>query len=188
MTDVNPKTFDLAAVLSGNAYPKDEIAVYLSEEAGYRVYKINREIAAATISGDTGKLESLQEDFVKAAKETEKYRYIVHITGASRQDRKKVVEEVIEKYPIETNAFGQMKPNAEADDFLANLTWKLHIESIVDPSGAVLTPGYDDIVLFRGYAPDLAIETIEAGIRELSEGTKSGFESAIQEHDFLSRR
>lgn len=184
---VDAKTFDLAAVFSGNAFPKDTVDVYLNEEIAYRIHGINKELGKPDTLSDEGKVKKLQDDLKALAKKAEESHYVIHLTGVSRQDRKGALAEALEKYPAETDAFGRTKQDAKANEFLSNLVWKLHVEKIVNPEGAELEPSLEDIIIFRDNAPDSVIDAVEAGIAELSEGVKSGFETIVQEHDFLSQ-
>lgn len=188
MTDANPKTLDLATVFTGQAFPKEVVPVYMNEVAGYTVYKLTRESVQAVMSKDEDEKDRIASELKVAAEKAEPSRLLVHLTGASRQARKAAMDEALEKFPAETDMLGREKSNPEANEFYANLVWKLHVEKIEAADGSSVEPSMEDIVMFRNNAPDHAIEAIESGIRELTDGVKGGFETLIQEHDFLSQR
>lgn len=188
MTDANPRTLDLAAVFSGRAFPKDTVPVYMDEVLGYEIYKLNKAAIQAVLSKDEDEKDRIGAELKALAEKAEPSRLVFHLTGASREDRKAATEETLEKFPTEKDAFGRDKPNAEANEYYANLVWKLHVEKIEASDGSVVEPTLEDVKMFRKHAPDHAIETIEAGIQELTEGVKGGFTTLIQEHDFLSQR
>lgn len=188
MTAPKTATFDLADVFTGKAFPKDTKDVYLDEETSYEISRLNKESTKAVALNDEDAAKRIEAEFTALIAKAEKSHYVVYLTGVSRQDRKTALEEVMDKYPMESDAFGRIKPNEKANDFLANLSWKMHIEKIVDPNGAELVPSLEDIIIFRDNAPDPAIAVIEEGINELSEGVKSGFETIVQNSAFLSKR
>lgn len=188
MTDVSPKTLDLAAVFSGRAFPKDTVPVYMDEVLGYEIYKLSKASIQAVLSRDEDEKERIETELKALAEKAEPSRLVIHVTGASREDRKNAVDETLEKFPTETDMLGRTKPNPKADEFYANLVWKLHVEKIEAADGSFVEPTLEDITIFRKNAPDHAIEQIEAKIQELAEGVKGGFTTLIQEHDFLSQR
>lgn len=189
MTDeTSPKTLDLAAVFSGRSYPKETVTVYMDEVLGYKIYKLTKESVQATLARDEDEKDRIGAELKEAAAKAEPSRLLFHLTGASREDRKAATEETLEKFPAEKDAFGREKSNAEANEYYANLVWKLHVERIEAADGSTVEPTLEDVEMFRKHAPDHAIEAVEAGIQELTEGVKGGFTTLIQEHDFLSQR
>lgn len=186
--ETSPKTLDLAAVFSGRAFPKEIVPVYMDEVLGYEIYKLNRDSVEALMARDEKEKERIESSLQELYKKAEPSRLLIHLTGASREDRKAATEEALEKFPAETDMLGRAKPNPKADEFYANLVWKLHVEKIEAADGSVLEPSLEDISIFRTNAPDHAIESVEKGIQELTEGVKGGFTTLIQEHDFLSQR
>lgn len=188
MTDANPRTLDLAAVFSGRAFPKDTVPVYMDEVLGYEIYKLNKAAIQAVLSKDEDEKDRIGAELKALAEKAEPSRLVFHLTGASREDRKAATEETLERFPAETDMLGREKPNPEANDYYANLVWKLHVEKIEASDGSVVEPTLEDVKMFRKHAPDHAIEAVEAGIQELTEGVKGGFTTLIQEHDFLSQR
>lgn len=189
MTDAQPKKLDLAAVFTGQAFPKDIVVVYLDEVTSYAIHKLNKDSIKAVRESDHDEAKRIESELKTLIEKAQPSRYEIHLTGVSRQERKLATEETLEKFPTETDMLGREKPNAEANELYANLVWKQHVEKIVAPDGSVLeNPTLEDIIIFRNHAPDVALSDIEAGIRELSEGVKDGFETLVQEHDFLSQR
>lgn len=189
MTDTTPnaKTFDVADMFTGKAYPKDSVVVYMDEGAAYELYKLREEALQALQEGDEKAGKAIEKRLKELVKRGAESKYTFHLTGVSRDDRKAVIDLVRSEFPAEADFLGREKPNAEADEKYANLYWALHIEKIERPDGAlIVAPDEATIKVIRGNAPDPAINAIESKIRELSEGVKGGFEALVQEHDFLS--
>lgn len=190
MTDVtpNPKTLDLGAVLAGVAYPKDVVSVYLREDVAYELNKVNEAINRAQLLGEKETLEALEKERDKLIEIGQASRLEFHLTGVSRKVRQAVVDKVDAEFPPEFNLLGQRMPNSKADDMHANHMWSVHVEKIVAPDGSEsIAPSPENIAQFREAAPDLAIRAVEAGIKQFTDGAKSGFESLAQEHAFLSQ-
>lgn len=189
MTEIAPdaKTFDVADMFTGKAYPKEVVTVYMDEATAYELHKLREEALLAVQAGDEKKAAKVEKELKALVKKGEESRYDFHLTGASRDDRKALIDIVRAEYPSEVDFLGREKPNPEADEKYANLVWSLHIEKIERPDGAlIVAPDEATVKIIRGQAPDPAILAIEKGIQELSEGVKGGFEVIAQGHDFLS--
>jgi hypothetical protein len=187
MDEPNPATFDLAAVFANRSFAKDVITVFFDEETAYEYHKLTREAVIAARSEDEDDRKRIEKRREELQERANKVRYDLHLTGVSRQDKKNLLDEVLEKYPLEYDTWGRIKPNEDADEMNTDGLWLLHIEKIADPSGAEKKPELEDIKLIRQFAPDAELKRISDAIRDLADGSKSGFESIVQEHDFLSR-
>lgn len=183
----NIATFDVAEMFAGKSYPKDTVEVFMDEATAYEINKLQAEARQAVASQDEEAGRAVEERLTALVKRGAASKYVFHLTGVSRDSRKAAVESVTAEFPMEQDFLGRDKPNPQGDEKYANLMWALHIEKIVAPSGAVIVaPSEADIKVIRGNAPDPAVEKVEAAIKELSTGVKSGFETLAQEHDFLS--
>lgn len=188
MTDaLDASTFDLADMFAGISYPKTVIPVYTNPGVGYEINKLTQEAKDAVLLKDEEKAEEVSKRHSELVKESEKYRYEFTLQGHSKDEREAILDKVREQHPPTDNWMGQEKFSAEGDRLYINLTWALHIAQIKAPNGAVnVAPGAEGIEVLRAKLPDSEQKKIEAAIQELSEGTKAGFETLAQEHDFLS--
>lgn len=180
---VSPKTFDLSAALAGRTFPEIVVPVFLDEAVQFELYQLDRKIARAT-NAEVQDLEKEREDLLAMFKE---FSLKVTVKGVPRHLRKSTLDKILEEYPEERDAFGRVKPNTAGDDAFATASWLLHVVQITGPDGSVLHPSEDDIINFRNTAPDSAITAVEKAIRELTEGSKAGYETAVQDVDFLSQ-
>lgn len=192
MTDApDPKTIDFAQVFAGRSYPKDSVPVIVDEELGYRAHKLQQAIREADLLGDSVTATGLQATFDTLVTEAlPEVTYTFHLTGVSREDRTAITEKIQAEYEIETDVFGRMKPNPEADKAYKALRWALHIERIEGPEGSVaVAPTPENLAAFLASAPDRAIADVDEKIVELSgEGATDGFDALIRNADFLSQR
>lgn len=184
---LDANTFDLAEMFAGISYPKEIIPVYTNPGVGYEIHKLSEEAKEAVVLKDEDKAKEISEKRDNLIAESEKFRYEFTLQGHSRGEREAILAKVKAEFPPETDWMGREKWSDEADRLHVNLTWALHIAQIKAPNGAVNTaPTGESIELLRANLPDSEQARIEAGIKELSEGAKAGFETLAQEHDFLS--
>lgn len=179
----NPRTFDLSAALAGRTFPEIVVPAFLDEAVQFDLSRLDKRIARAT-NEEAPELEKEREELLAMFKE---FALKIKVKGTPRHLRKATLDKVMEQYPQERDSFGRLKPNDEADEAFALSTWLLHVVEIAAPDGSVLNPTEADIINFRNNAPDSAIVAVEIAIKELSEGSKSGYETAVQEIDFLSQ-
>lgn len=187
MTDeLNVATFDIADMFAGITYPQDEVVVYTNPGVAYDLHKLSQEAIRVVQEGDEKRASELDEEQKALVRKGETSRYVIHLRGQSRDNRRALIDQVREEFPVEVDFLGREKANAGADELFANLTWALHIEKIVAPNGAVkAVPEVSDVKILRGQLPDSEVAKVEKGIQNLTEGAKSGFETLAQEHDFL---
>lgn len=181
------KSFDIADMFSGTAYPEDVVDFYTDASTAYGLYKLTDEARKAIALKDEDAARDVEARREELLRKGEKHHYLVHVRGVSRDDRENVRKVVDKEFPPEVNMFNQLKPNAEADEKYINLMWALHITRIETPDGRTLvSPSEGDVKAIRGKAPETETAKVEAKIQELREGAASGFEALVQEHDFLS--
>lgn len=187
MTDLDHKTFDIADMFTGIAYPTDSVAVYTNPDVAYRLHKLGEEALDVVREKNEERAREIEVERDELVKQGEASRYVVHLRGQSRDNREAVIDKVRSKYPAEYDFLGREKVEPAADKMFANLMWALHIERIEAPNGAIKAPvDESDIRILRGNLEDSEINKIESAIQELSAGAKGGFETLAQEHDFLS--
>ena len=177
-------TFDLADVLAGKTYPRDVVSVWFNEELGFSIQK-TQELLRATpdTHPDYKKLQKELDDLLELGKTQE---FKVHIKGSDREQRAAILDSVLTDFPAETDFLGRSKRNPEADRAHAEKYWQLHIEKIVAPDGRVNIPDEATIKLFRGKAPDSAIDAVETAMNDLVKKTSEGFEQLKQDLSFFA--
>ena len=182
-TEPSPKTFDLAAALAGRTFPEIVVPVFFDEELQFELNRIDKEISTAPAE-EADALVAQRDELLEKFKQA---IIKVRVKGTPRHVRKATLDKVLEEHPNEYTPWGALKPNPEGDEAYTNATWALHVVEITGPDGSTLVPSESDITAFRSQAPDSAIIAVERAIQELTEGSKSGYETAIQDLDFLSR-
>lgn len=184
---LDPRTFDVADMFAGVSYPTTVETFYTNAGIAYEFNKLAHEAKDAVERKDEDAAKAVEKRREELLKESEKFRFEFHLRGQSRDDREALRDAVLAEFPDgEPDLFGRRTPNPEAEKAYVNRFWALHIEKIVRGDGAILLPDEATVRIIRGQAPDSEIDKIEAAIQELSTGSKSGFESLAQEHDFLS--
>ena len=186
MPELNPMTFDLAAVLAGQDYPTDTVTVYFNSALGYAIDKVREGRDLAVGLGKTKEAKELDQELEGLIKSVKGSEYTVHLTGIPQHVRKSVLAKAQAAFPDKKNAFGIAEDNFEQDQEYTKLLWLAMITKIVDPSGAtspIDEAAIDNLIKF---APARDQKSINAGINKLSEGSDAGFEFAVQELDFLS--
>ena len=204
MGDVNenidpltPETFSFFEVLEGILYPKDEVEVYLNEQAAYELRKLYEKISGTpeedlTEDDKAGLL--LEVDRLKAAIDASKY--VFKITGVSDDvitDLRTLAESRFEDKKKQVKAAdGTLKrylPESEYINFgrlLSALVLAAHVEQIVAPDGRVMTaPGEDELARFMDKAPTSEKLKLQQAIEKLKVES-SDFESKV-DADFLAK-
>lgn len=183
----NVKTFDIADMFSGVAYPTEVVTVYTNKAVAYELNKLSHEAADAIASKDEDAAKDIAERRDKLVRESEKFRYEIHLRDQSRDNKQNLQDAIRAEFPPEVDFLGREKFDPEADRAYVNRFWALFVEKIVAPDGAILAaPSESAISIFRGNAPDSEIEKVEAAIQAFNADSKNGFETLAQEHDFLS--
>ena len=187
MTELSAKTFDVAEMFSGVAYPTSEVAVYMNARVGAEYSRLTEEALAAVQAEDEEAGKRIEARRKELLAEAEKSRFIFHLRGQSRERINAIRDQVEEEYPVEYDFLGREKPNRAGDEKYTDLIWALHIERIERPDGAILTaPTESDIRVIRNNAPDSESKKITNAIQEFSTSVQNGIEAIAQEHDFLS--
>lgn len=184
--ELNPETFNVADMFTGIAYPKDTVAIYTNEDAGYRLDALNRRIAKEI--ANEGARDELSAEAEKLLAEVNKSRYVFHLTGISEDTLKTIVDKARQEHPSKFGTFGQELPNPEQDEYFNNLLWAVHTEKIEAPNGAIIA-GPDDaqMKIIRGNLSRTQQAKVKAAIDNFTTGSAAGFEAAAQEIDFLSQ-
>jgi len=187
MDDLNPKTFDLGAVLSGQDYPEKTVDVYFNEALAFEVAKANKELQFLDGLNEE-KFKEAQDKFDALVERLAQYKYVFHLKAIPSRFKKDIAKEVDSKFPAKFNPLGMPEPDAKRDDLFAELMMQAYITKIVAPDGAVvLKPSIETIRNFRNNAPDHALAIVESEIVSFQQDISDGFETAAKSADFLSK-
>lgn len=184
--DLNPKTFDLAGVISGRDYPTHDVDVYFNEALGFSILEARKKIVTETLRGNEVSLKEVQATLDALIEETKSSKFTVTLKAVPEKVYRAILNKVNEEFPDKADAFGRPIANHAGDEEATKRIWEAYISKVTDPSGAVTLPTGEDIELIYGEAPKTVHEEITIGIKELREGPKAGFEFAAKEVDFLS--
>lgn len=184
---MDPKTFDLVAVLAGRNYPETTATVYFDEAAGLEIANRDKELQRLSNLGKADEYTALEEVQNAAIEALKDQAFTFTIRGVSRKVKSDVVKQVMAEHPSERNAFGVAEPNPAADERITELIWQTHIVGVTSPTGETTgQPDEDTVKQLLGLLPQSAYLAIEKAINEVTEGAKSGFEIAARDADFLS--
>lgn len=177
-------TFDLAEMLAGKTHPREVVSVWFNEELGYAITKTTDLLRRLPVGDpDVKKVQKELDELIEAGKAQE---FKVHLRGSDRQERQDILDTVLAEFPQETDLIGRPRPNKEGNKKHANLYWLLHIEKIEAPDGRINVPDEATIDLFRGKAPDSAVNEVERGIEALVKKTTDGFDSLRADLSFFA--
>lgn len=180
--ELDHKTFDLMAVLSGRDYPTLDVPVYFNETIGLKLYQADQERKQAA----GAKLAKL-DDEIDALKESAKSEeYTVKLKSIPESVRRDVFNSVLAEFPTKKDVFGREEQHPEADEAFTRKMWNVYIVEVIDPTGAVSAVDEGAVTALYKSAPASVHEAINQGIAELQLGPKSAFESLAKEANFLS--
>jgi len=191
-----PGTFSIVDVLKERAYPKEDVNIYLDEQAAYEASMMNEKIEELKKSNaDIKKIDALVESRDEVISKFEKSKYVFSITGISEGLRDDIQEQSLEKFPMQyeedKNPFtGEITKkeieDKERDRYFTNLIWHESITKIVDPSGSVQEKiTLEDVESLRQFLPIACIGAITQSIEKLRMSTAM-FMLSVDE-DFLAK-
>lgn len=181
------KIIDLAQVLSGIGFPETKVPVILNEGIAFEVAEAEEALKLAEIRQDNKEGLKKVYDRLEELKESVKNQLItVHIKGIPEATRKACNTKASIKYPITYSFMNQEEPSAERNELYHTLLWEASIIKIETPDGGEYFPDTQGIVTLREQLGRSAIGAISEGIESLVTGVNKGFESSVQDIDFLS--
>lgn len=181
-------TFDITAVLQGRGYPELEVPFYVDEPSALALSQAEKQLTNLAMLGKTTEHDELEKRVNDLRDALRANRFTYHLRGIPNKVRQDVYRKAFEKYPRQQSFIGIEEDNPERDAYYTTLLWQAMTVKIVAPDGAVqVNPPLEVVQQFRDFAPSAALNAIDAGIQELSNGVKAGFETAAQETDFLSQ-
>lgn len=186
MTELNHKTFDLGAVLSGLDFPETEVKVYLDERVGFEIYQAREALRQAEIRGNEEALAKIAAELDALEEKKASSAYKVTVRGIPESTRKACDAKARKEYPVEYNFMGQATPSPERDDLYNLHLWRASLVKFEDPSGAYAVLSEELVKQLREEAGRSVFRTIADAIQELQEGVTAGFEDDAKGIDFLS--
>lgn len=180
------QTFDLFEALTGINYPEHSVPVLFDSSLSFAINTLEEALSLAIAGGLVDKAEAIEKDLDEIRKDLKNHLYRVHFRGIPEIQRENIIREVEEIFPTKKNLLGQPEASIEADNELRRRMWLAYITKIENPQGKISIPDEDGVVALINGLDSSAHERISAGISELITGTKSGFETAIKDTDFLS--
>lgn len=188
MSELDPKTFDLAKVLAGVDYPETTVDVYFNSDLAYKIASLNDELEKLSVVGGK-EYEKAQKEFDKFIDEVKEHKFTFHIKGVPTNVENSINETIRTQYPVKRNALGMPESdNAEADNAYVRLIMQAYISKIVAPDGStIVAPSLEDVDTLFDNAPQHALAVIQDAIVQLKMKTAQGFEIGVKSADFLSQ-
>lgn len=184
---MDSNTFDLGEVLAGRGYPTLDVPVYLDEATAFAIHQAKKELDRLQLLGDKDAYAKVEADLFALIEKVNDQKYVFSLKGVPRKVKKDILLKVNAKHPVELDLLGRETPSMDRDELYTELIWSVHVVSITAPSGKKIeAPSVETLNGFRDEAPQAAVEAVQAGIDELSSGSKEGFEAAARNTDFLS--
>lgn len=194
MENPNPKTFNLAEMFAGISFPEEVVEVFTNPGVAYAYSLLAQEATAAVQKGDEDALKDIEVRQKRLLEEAEKFRYEIHLQGVMQDVLSSVRDKALSEYPPQKSAPqipgfpAQVEYTDEFYKCFNLLTWQVLIRKIVAPSGAeVISPDAEFVGGLIEKLPPSEHDRVSQAIRRFSDGAKSGFESIVQERDFLSK-
>lgn len=184
----NVRAFDLGAILQGRSFPELEVPFYLDEAAALKLSRRERLVNRLDLLGKEDEAKEMAEEIESLKQAIKDSRYVYYLRGISNKARQDLLKKATDQFPKERDFLGNVQENDERDELFTALLWHAMSIKIEAPDGSVqLDPSYEQVQSFRELLPTSALSAIQDGINELTMGAKAGFESAVQDSDFLSQ-
>lgn len=181
MSNPNPLHADMRKILEGISFPEETVTVFLDADLMYEYAKACRDADYDPMSKEkAAEVERIEKECAEVAVQ-------VTVKDLPVSKRRAVLQRVREMHPPKDTIFGEPADTPEGREELQAQLWALYVTRI-QGAGEAFTPTVDDIKALRDSAPDLALNTIATAIDNLTTGAKSGYEQAVSELGFLSRR
>lgn len=185
MTELDHKTFDLAAVLAGRDYPEEVISVYFDEKLGHTITTVRNAALEAQRRGDDALAAELQADLDELQSKVKSAEYKVHLRGVPENLKTAARVEVQKAHPQERDLWGRPLDNLEADMLYTRKLWALMIVKVEAPDGAISLMDEGLAQKMLDEAPKKAQEQITTAVTSLSDDAAAGFEDAAKQAPFL---
>lgn len=194
MENPNPQTFNVAEMFAGISFPETVVDVYTNPGVAYAYTQLSADAVAAAVSGDPEAVKDVETRQAELVATAEKFRYQFHLQGVMQDIIDALHAKALEEHPPVKSAPqipgfpAQQELTDEFYEYLNLLTWQTFITKIVAPDGReVVSPDSEFVALLKSKLPLSEKKRLEAAIRKFADDTKAGFESIVQERDFLSK-
>lgn len=195
MENPTPATFDLASMFAGVSFPEETVDVFTDAGVAYNYSRLAEEAVRAVTREDAeaalADIEARQKALVESA---EKHRYEIHLRGVMQDVLDALTTKAATEFPPKKSAPqipGFPAQVEYSDEFYESLDlnmWYTIIQKIVAPNGAeVIKPDLEFVAGLKAKLPLSERSKVNQAIRGFAEKSKSGFESIVQERDFLSK-
>lgn len=189
MTEETPnhETFNIIDALQGVDYPEDSVDVFMSDNLMYLISKANDELRLAELRKEEDKVKEIQEKLDNLREQASIVKFTFHVRSIPRDQMKAILTKLDNDFPPEKDLMGRDVSNPERDETFMSRQWAAHIVRIVNPNGAVQVGiSEEDAEKLRGHMPQSALEAVQRTMDALYEGAKKGYETSIQDVNFLS--
>lgn len=185
-----PGKFNFIERLKGRNLPREDVTIYLDEEAGYALGLLEELIADE--KKDSPKLKELEAQRAAAKQAVADSGYVLTITGMTNERYDELVERAEESFPVEYETINnpltgeKWKKRLDSDDrdaLFNDLFLAESIAKVTDPDGDVdddITPEF--VVQFRNLAPLDGIRRVVAKAFKMR--MASEWMDEIQNEDF----
>ena len=183
----DPGTFDLLGAIEGTTFPETTVPFLFDAEAANALAAINREMQKALILERKDEYEALEVSYGAAREALKGATFEVTLKSIPRKVKKAILAEADAKYKPKHNALtGREEDNFEKVEFYNLLTWRAHIVKFTDPTGKVVNGPLDRELVGKllDNAPEASIAAVSEAIDDLENGSKAGYEQAVQMLDF----
>jgi len=201
-----PGTFSIINALKDRAYPRDDIEVYLNEDAAFKASVVSDEIDALkdTLTRKKGeaaeeiqvKIDALVEKRSEIFEELRNSKFTFIAQGISEGKREELLEMAIAKFPIKYEekineltgeTYKDEIQDVERDKLFTSLLWLEHLKSVEAPDGSIQDSfTIEDINELRSSLPIAASTSINERMEKLR--TASAIFMMTVNEDFLAKR
>ena len=182
-------TFKIIELLADRGYPKQDVVIYMNEDAAYQASVINEkleDIDSKMVAGKSNtELEKVRDELIAEQEmQMDNIRnsaITIHLVGISEGKREEIYNKSKKKYPIEYEKNQDIlrgetkiteKDSPERDSLFTDYIWLEYIDSITDSEGNTEDGlRYDDVRTMRNMLPLAAIAAINQGIEKLRVST-----------------
>ncbi len=188
-----PGKFSIMDAVKDRAFPRQEVNVYLDEQAAYLASEANEKLKR--IDPADKEYAAAEKELNELIEKLEESKYVFTIQGIAESKRTQLLKLASDKYPAEyredKNVYtGEVKreeiENEERDNLFTSLVWSEHIVKIVSPSGDVQEHlNAEDCNELRGILPIASSALVNQTIEKLR-AASAVFMMTVDE-DFLAK-
>lgn len=175
---MDAKIVDITDILANRTAPEDRVPVFVEEDVMVEFSKVCRK-------ADLGDEESAKKRDEIIEKMAELVLW-VSLRKPPRKVTRGIAAAIQKEFPPKYSALGIPLPNLEAEEEQEVRTWAAHIVAIDTPQGSIPVTT-ETIRVIRDEFPVASLDAIAVAINNMTEGSKAGYDLAVQEIGFLSQ-